>query len=191
MASIRERLIPGIGGGIIAYFLGYVITYVSHGSTVEEQLRAFNFLADLFGGDPVPSWQGVGWLFYNAHFVRTRIPGLGGPRSENFIAAGDDGTLTLLYLVPVVALFAAGFAVVTLGSDDEADELATGAVDGAAVVAGYLPLAVLGLFVFAYSIGDGSIEPDPIASVFLAGIIYPVVFGGLGGAVASIMESRD
>ncbi|WP_430503982.1 transporter [Haloparvum sp. PAK95] len=187
MPALRDRIAPGVVAGIVAYALGYLVTYVSQGDAVEEQLRGFNFLADLFGGEPVPIWQGVGWLFYNAHLVRTRIPGLGGPRSENFIAAGDDGTLTLLYFVPVLALFAAGFAVARLaGSADDATDPTTGAVDGAAVVLGYLPLAVVGLLVFSYAVGDGAIEPDPITGVALAGILYPVVCGGLGGAVAAV-----
>lgn len=197
MHPLRKRIGPGIVAGVVAYGFGYLVTYVSHGDAVEEQLRGFNFFADLFGGEPVPIWQGVGWLFYNAHFVRTRIPGLGGPRSENFIAAGDDGSLTLLYLVPVLALFAAGVAVswVTEANDESAGPEtdagpATGAVDGAAVVLGYLPLAVAGLLVFSYAVGDGAIEPDPITGVAVAGLIYPVAWGGVGGAVASVVAGE-
>jgi len=190
MSSLRERLGPGIVAGLAAYAVGYVLTYVSHSDAVEEQLSGFNFFADLLGGDPIPTWQGVGWLFYNAHFVRTQIPGLGGPRSENFIAAGDDGSLTLLYLVPVLALVAAGFAVVRFAdTDDEDDENdpASGAVDGASVIVGYLPLAVIGLFVFSYTVGDGAIEPDVVTGIALAGVIYPAACGGVGGAVAALV----
>lgn len=192
MSALRERIGPGLTAGVVAYALGYVVTYASQGDAVAEQLRSFNFLADLLGGDPIPVWQGVGWLFYNAHFVRTRIPGIGGPRSENFIAAGDGGSLTLLYLVPVLALFAAGFAVAWLAGADDRDGMdsTSGALDGAAVAIGYLPLAVLGLVVFSYAVGDGAIEPDPITAVAVAGLLYPVVWGGLGGAVAGLVAGE-
>lgn len=192
MTDLRERIGPGIVAGVVAYALGYLVTYLSHGDAVEEQLRGFNFFADFFGGEPVPIWQGVGWLFYNAHFVRTRIPGLGGPRSENFIAAGDAGSLTLLYFVPVVLLLTAGFAVAWLAGADDGDgaDPTTTAVNGATAVLGYLPLAVIGLFVFSYAVGDGAIEPNVITGIAVAGLIYPVLWGGLGGAVAGLVAGE-
>ncbi|MBP1986686.1 transporter [Halolamina salifodinae] len=180
--SLTERLplAQGAAAGVGAYLLGYLITYLATSGSVEERLASFNFIADLFGGDTATVWQGVGWLFYNAHFVRTRATGgFGGPRSQNFIAASDGGAVVLLYLVPVILLLAAGLAVARLGS---ADDLADGAVGGATVVLGYLPLALLGRFLFDY---DGSVAPDLVTAVLLAGLVYPLVFGALGGAAWS------
>lgn len=176
--SLTDRLplAQGAGAGVAAYLLGYLLTYVWQSGSVEERLASFNFIADLFGGDPIAVWQAVGWLFYNAHFVRTRATGgLGGPRSQNFIAGSDGGAVVLLYLVPVVLLLAAGLAVARLGG---AADIADGAVGGATVVLGYLPLAVVGRFLFNY---DGSVAPDLVTAVLLAGLVYPLVFGALGG----------
>ena len=174
----------GAGIGAIAYVLGYLFVYVTQRNDVEEQLSAFNFITDLFGSDPIPAWQAVGWLFYNAHFVDTEIPGFGGARVRNFIAASDDGSLTLLYLVPPLLLLAAGFAAAFLAN---VDDPAVGVPVGASVTLAYLPLAIAGVFVFAYTIGDGSIAPDLVTAVLLAGVVYPAVFGSAGGAIAGVV----
>jgi hypothetical protein len=62
---------------------------------------------------------------------------------------------------------------------------ATGAdrVSGTFVVTGYLTLAILGVVPFGHAVGDGSIAPNAMTAVLLAGAIYPAVFGALGGAV--------
>lgn len=172
--------LTGAASGAGAYVLGYLLVYLTQRGSVEERLSAFNVVTDLLGGDPIPPWQAVGWLYYNAHFVATRLPGIGGPTTRNFIANADDGALTLLYLVPPLLLLGAGYAVATLSDADAPD---VGGVAGALAVAGYLPLAVLGIVLFSYGTGDGSIAPDAITAVLLAGVVYPVVFGALGGAL--------
>ncbi|MES3162326.1 MAG: transporter [Halorubrum sp.] len=184
-ADTTSRLAAGASGGLAAYVLGYLLVYVTQRGGIEEQLEGFNFIADLFGGDPIPAWQAVGWIFYNAHFVATEVPvPFGGVRSENFIAAADDGTLTALYVAPPLLLLLGGFAVgwVTSTSDP-----ADGVRDGALLVVGYLPLAVAGALLFGYSIGDGTIAPDLLTGVLLAGVVYPVGFGAMGGALSTVI----
>ncbi|MFC6754424.1 transporter [Halorubrum tibetense] len=184
-SDTTSRLAAGAAGGIAAYVLGYLLVYVTQRGGIEEQLEAFNFIADLFGSDPIPSWQAVGWVFYNAHFVVTEVPvPFGGVRSENFIAGSDEGTLTALYVVPPLLLLLAGLAA---GRIANADDPAVGAQAGALLVIGYLPLAVIGALLFGYSIGDGTIAPDLITAVLLAGVVYPVAFGAIGGAASTLL----
>ena len=178
-------VIAGAAAGAVAYVLGYLFTYVTQRTQVEEQLAGFNVFADLFGSDPIPAWQGVGWLFYNAHFVDTEIPSLvSGARSLNLIAEADGGSLTLLYVVPPLLLIAAGLVAGRLAG---ASEPADGARAGAFVLAGYLPLAAIGAFLFRYSVGDGSVAPDVVTAVLLAGVVYPAAFGALGGAASAFL----
>lgn len=171
-----------IGGAV--YVLGYLVVYVTQSGSVADRLSGYNFLADLFGGDPIPVWKGVGWLFYNAHAVETVIPGFGGRRTENFIATADDGSLTWLYVLPPLLLLAAGYAVARY---DMVGSPSDGAIRGAAVTVGYLPLALVGAFVFRATVGDGTVAPDPITAVALAGLLYPIVAGGVGGALAGFL----
>lgn len=190
--SLSERVpyAAGAGAGVGAYLLGYLVHYVALSGSVEERLSGFNFVASVFGGDPINTWQAVGWLFYNAHFVRTRVEGgIGGPQSENFIAASDEAASVLLYLIPIALLLAAGFLLARYAGGDESAggdvaEPADGATAGAAVVLGYFPLAVIGAFLFSY---EGSIAPDIVTAVLLAGIVYPLVFGAIGGAVGAVV----
>ncbi len=183
--SPTGEAIGGGVGGAVAYVLGYLFVYVTQSSRVEEQLQGFNFFADLFGGDPIPTWKAVGWTFYNAHFVDTEVPSLiGGAQSLNLISQADGGSLTFLYVVPPVLLVLAGLVAGRLA---DATEPADGARAGALVLAGYLPVAILGALLFRYSAGDGAVAPDLITAVLLAGAVYPAVFGGIGGAVASVI----
>lgn len=178
-----SSLATGAAAGAIAYVLGYLFAYLTQGSQVEDQLAGLNLLADLFGSDPIPTWQGVGWLFYNGHFVNTEITlPIGGVRTVNLIAEADGGSLTLLYIIPPVLLGLAGVAAARYAG---ASDLAAGAQSGALVGVGYLPLAIGGAFLFRY--GDGAVAPDLVTAVLLAGAVYPVAFGALGGVLGAVL----
>jgi hypothetical protein len=185
-ASDTSRIVGGAAAGAAAYLLGYLFAYVTQQSAVENQLAGFNLFADLFGGDPIPTWKAIGWVFYNGHFVDTQVPSLvGGSQLTNLISQADDGSLTLLFVVPPVLLTVAGLAVSRVAG---ATEPVDGAKAGAFVLAGYLPLAVLGAFLFRYSVGDGTVAPDLVTAALLAGAVYPAVFGAVGGAGATLLS---
>ena len=179
--STAEKLPFGAGAGvgIGTYLLGYLVSYVWLSGSIEERLAGYNFIAELFGGEPIAVWQGIGWMFYNAHFVSTRIDGFGGTQSQNFIAGSDGGSIALLYAVPIVLLLAAGLLTARLA---DAEAPADGAIAGAAVAIGYFPLALAGRFLFSY---QGSAAPDLVTAVLLAGLVYPLVFGAIGGVLGS------
>ena len=179
--------LAGAASGAGAYVLGYLLVYITQRGSVEERLSTFNVITDLLGGDPIPPWQAVGWLYYNAHFVATRLPGIGGPTTRNFIASADDGGLTLLYLLPPLFLLGAGYAVTVVANAERPE---AGAVPGASVVAGYLPLALLGIVAFSYGTDDGAIAPDAVTAVLLAGLVYPLIFGAIGGAIRGAITGR-
>ena len=180
----RLPLAAGAGAGVAAYLLGYLLTYLVTSGSMEERLSGFNFLADLFGSETVAVWQGVGWVFYNAHFVSTRSTGgFGGSRSVNFITQSDGSGMLLLYLVPVVLLAAAGLFVARWGG---AEVTGDAAMAGATVAVGYLPLALLGQFLFTY---DGTVAPDLVTAVLLAGLVYPLLLGAVGGAAWTALQT--
>lgn len=183
-AQLTRLMLAGFVTGAAAYILGFLVTYVWLGSAVEERLRGFNVLAQLLGGTPVPTWKGVAWLFYNAHFVATRVPGLGGPRSVNFIAQADGGNITALYLVPPVLLVLGG-AMVAAGMRVRAP--VQGAFAGTTVTLGYVLPAFAVAFASAYAVGSGNVSPDMVTATLLAGLAYPVGFGLLGGGVAGFL----
>ena len=178
----RATIVRGAAAGAVAYLLGYVVTYAWRAPAVGEALQGVNFVAELLGGEAVPTWKAVGWLYYNAHVVATRVPTLGGgDRLVNFIGQSDDGSLVLLYALVPLVLVLAGVAAARYSN---ADRPGTAAAAGAAVLAGYLPLAVVGAFVVGHTFGgDLRIAPDLLTAVALAGIVYPAFFGAAGGAL--------
>jgi hypothetical protein len=103
----------------------------------------------------------------------------------NLIAQADGGTLTLLYVVPPVLLVVAGLAASRIAG---ATEPADGAKAGAFVIAGYLPLAVVGAFLFRHSVGGGTVAPALVTAVLLAGAVYPAALGAVGGAGATLLS---
>ena len=180
----KRSLASGAVGGVIAAVGGYLVAYLAYASEVESQLRGVNFITDLFGGEPIPSWVGVGWLHYNGHFVDTHIESFGGTRSVNFIAQSDGG-LTALYLLAPLMLVLVGAAVASHTAVESPRE---GATVGSTVAIGYFIFAAVGVALLQYESTAGSIQPDPITALLLAGIVYPLVFGAIGGAVAGTIR---
>lgn len=184
----RTTLLRGGASGVLAFLLGYVLTYAWKAPAVQESLSGINAIAELAGGQAIPTWKAVGWLYFNAHVVATRVPALGGgDRLVNFISASDDGSLALLYVLVVAVLLLAGAAVARYGP---ADRVGTAAAAGATVVVGYLPAVVVGAFLFAHTLGgDVTVAPDLVTAVALAGVVFPAFFGAVGGAASHWVSS--
>ena len=172
--------VEGAATGLAAWGLGYVLTYLLVAADIESS--ALNRLIEFFGGESA-TYELVGWVFYNAHLVDISYTGIGLFSPPRSFVGGEDGFTALLYLIPPALLSVAGLAV---GRYRGADEASEGALTGALVAPGYLLLSIVGTFAFSVSVGDASGAPDLIPAVLIAGVVYPVVFGGLGGALASL-----
>lgn len=173
-------LAVGPVGGAVAWLLGYALTFLLAAPDIEDS--PIQEIIEVIQGDPA-TYELVGWTFYNAHFVDTIFRGIPvfGDVARNFI--GGDGFSELLYLVPIGLLLAAGVAVARVQG---AAELSEGMVAGVAVVPGYLLLSVVGVFLFEISLEGVRGGPDVLPAIVLAGIVYPVVFAGIGGVLAAL-----
>ncbi|MFC4245902.1 transporter [Natribaculum luteum] len=183
MSETDRFPIPATAGAIAgagAWLLGYLVTYLV---TIDE--IGSNLLAQglqLFTADAA-DWKLVGWLFYNAHNVAVRIPrGPFTPSNGNFVAA-DDGMLWILYLVPPVSLITAG-TLVTWRRRTALRSAANAVVGGSTILVGYLLLSIVGVTAFSVGLGGETLRPDPITAVLLAGVVYPLLFGSIGGLLA-------
>jgi hypothetical protein len=83
-------------------------------------------------------------------------------------------------LIPVAVLVATGYVLAT---EVNAQEITDGAVAGATLSLGTTVLAVVGTFLFNEQ--SLSISPVLIDSVLLVGVVFPVVFGAIGGAIST------
>lgn len=176
-----DRSLPvvnGALGGAGAYLLGYVITYLWKAQEYRDAFARIQPLVEVFGGETPAPWKIIGWLYYSAHFVESRVA-VGPVTAYVDLVAQGEGSLEVLYVVPPLLLLVAGFLVARRTGDRET--LVDGAQAGALVVGGYLVLVLIGVFAFQVS-GSG---PDLVPSLLLAGLVYPLVFGAIGGALAS------
>ena len=178
IAPDRRTLGTAAVGGVLSYLVAYAITYAVTGQQIANSLAAR--VLEIATGEP-GTWKLVGWVFYSAHYVTSEIPGLFGSTAVNLVGRGDTFPAAL-FLLPPVALAVSGALVAVVGRSETA---VAGAVGGASVTLGYLPLAVAGAFLFSIAVGDSTAGPTLVTAVLLAGLVYPLVFGALGGAVGS------
>lgn len=188
MSSNRTSELPlvvGGGMGIVTWIVGYALTYLVVAPDIRES--SINRLVEVFGGAPA-TYEMVGWVFFNAHFVDVvfqNVP-LVGSSATSFIG-GEDGFTTLLYVVPAALLVAAGLA---LTRRHRVENPTRGALIGATVIPGYLLLSVAGAFLFEVTTLGATGAPDLLSAIFLAGLVYPALFGGAGGTLGGFLEER-
>jgi len=179
-------LLSGTVTGIASWIAGYVASYVLVAPNVRES--GLNRIIETLDGEPA-TYELVGWVFYNAHMVETvfrDIP-LVGSRATSYIG-GEAGFTALLYAVPAALLFAAGLGLARYRA---VDTPTAGALVGSTVVPGYLLAAVAGVFLFEVTVAGATGGPDLLPAVVLAGIVYPLVCAGGGGAVGGLLEARS
>jgi len=179
-------LLSGTVAGIGSWIAGYVASYVLVAPNVRES--GLNRIIETLDGEPA-TYELVGWVFYNAHMVETvfrDIP-LVGSRATSYIG-GEAGFTAHLYAVPVALLFAVGLGVTRYRA---VDGPSAGAVVGSTVVPGYLLAAVTCVFLFEVTVAGATGGPDLLPAVVLAGIVYPLVCAGGGGAVGGLLEARS
>lgn len=191
LASLSARSIAaGALAGVAATLFGYLSTGLVVSTEVERTFES------------IPAWKAVGWYFYNAHFVdlavegSVSIGGVGGSGTQNLVVEADEGLVQWLYLAPPVGITLAGGALSRwIGG---ADGPVSGAARGALVIVGYLPLIAVGALGTAHSVEEeflfvkasGTIEPQLLPAILIAGVLYPIVFGQLGGALAATIGNR-
>lgn len=190
------RLLPGAIGGAVAFVLALVVnsalfffelTSIPEAETAGISGNLLSQLAEEFAAGEVVSF--FGWLFYNAHTVEISAGSGAQGQTVNILDRFytlllPDAALTvpkILYtVVPILVLLLFGYL---LGRG--ARGASAGAVRGASVAIGYLIFAVAGgMTVFSVSIGSGSASPALGLTVLMMGLAFPVVAGGVGGALA-------
>jgi len=177
----RIPLKKGAVFGAAAYVVGLILTFVL--IQIDSDIDPSDIDSDF-----ASSLDVTGWVFYNAHFVdtETSISGGGVSRSSSDRIISEASLPEVLYIiVPVVLLIAAAYLLL---QGEYASEVGDAALSGASVIVGYFPLAVIGTFLFEASESSGgataSVGPATGTGILLAGIIFPLVLGAVGGVIA-------
>lgn len=102
-----------------------------------------------------------------------------------FLPGGASEGLAVFTAIPVGLLLAAGFlAARRRGPNVRA------AVAGASVTVGYFVLGAISVVAAVSALGGGgeaatlSVDADALVGILVAGVVFPLLFGTIGGAIA-------
>jgi hypothetical protein len=186
-SGIDPPFLSGAVAGAVSYLVGYILTLVV--VVVAE--------SDQFTNDLIES---AGFLYYNAQFanVETSVDGggaFGAALEQEFnyltdssLSSSVDAPAILYHLIPILVLVGVGYAV---ARQVHATDLVEGAVAGASLVLGTVVLALLGTFLFSLGGNGGSVSPVLFDGVLLVGLVFPGVFGAVGGAISTQVGSNQ
>lgn len=183
--SLRDLpLFRGAIFGLLAFVVGYALT-----------LLLARVAGALIGAREPLEFAGL--VFFGTHFV-SETADL--PTGIQALSALGEMTSTIpkvvYYLVPVVVLTAGSYLMVNRLTDRESRSPEAGAKAGMTLVVGYLPLVVLGALLFSIPIytaapfASSAWQADLVSAVVLAGLVYPLAFGALGGYLAVVAPSE-
>jgi len=174
----------GVIFGAASFVAGYLMTLAV--ITIAE---AEEITDDLF--------EGAGWIYYNAQFAPLEISVDEGFRNDeytdltvNYVTGTEylgetvstEGPAMIYHLIPVVVLVGSGFV---LAKKAGAVEVQEGVIAGATLVSGTTVLALVGTVLFSVSNSYISVDPAVAESLLFVGILFPAVFGSLGGILAT------
>lgn len=181
----------GAAVGFGAYLLGYLVTFL------------FTNVDGVDSGE-VAGWKFAGMIFYGAHTVRTAVTITveGTSETDRFDLFGSAGPGNLAstvpellyFLVPVAVLLTAGYLL--YARVDWRLSVGEAAAVGATPTVGYLAAAVAGTVLFESTFsgspfgvsGSTTYGPALVPAVVLAGLLYPLVCGAVGGVLGYVAE---
>jgi hypothetical protein len=189
----------GFVAGLFALGAGFTATMLfsdtNEGRELAEEIASSSGPAGVALSELLPEWyHAVSWTFLENHHVDVSASVgevLGGVEVVGTYAELLLPSASKLRVLPPLLLVGAG---VLVAFRRPRSGPADAAVAGATVVAGYLPgIAVLtSVATFEVAVlGDIvllEISPDVGRTVLVAGLAYPLVFGGLGGLLALALD---
>lgn len=99
----------------------------------------------------------------------------------NFLLEAPSPELLAVFLIPPVVYMMTGILATRNATD--AKPLGRG-LKAARQFTGTVPVVLASLYIAGFTVRTGNAAPNPLYSLILAGVIYPAVFGLLGGYVA-------
>lgn len=198
----EDSIKTGAAAGAVAFVAGLLTTILLASPSSGDDLIDITYsaqgqsqsdtLAWQDGSEFPEAWKVAGWVYHEAHFATTDVSfSMSGGISDQVDVSTSFAMepSLLVHALPIVALGIAGYYV---ASQHRVDELAEAASHGAHVVAGYLPLAVLSVFVLTWEDtgssqgmqGSMSVQPELLTAALLTGLLFPIVLGAIGGAAA-------
>lgn len=178
----RVPIVQSVVAGLAAWVASFVVIVILIAATED--------------GDDLVGFSGN--ILYSSHFVDSEVetPTItGGTQTEtqNLLSEGaTELSEFVYYAVPIVVLLLAGIG---LARAVNATDVEVGAIAGAVSAIGYVVLTVAGTFIFEFNqeitiqgqpVGEATATPElGVITVVVMGLLYPIVFGAIGGAIGS------
>lgn len=89
----------------------------------------------------------------------------------------------LYYAIGVLVLAGSGYGA---SPSTPTADLRNGVILGASIVVGYLPI-VIGHLLVLWQFDPAFVSLDPLRALFVAGVVLPVFFGAIGGALSTLV----
>lgn len=182
---LNVSYVGGLGAGVVAASAVYAVISVL-ALVIIRPYRSIDSTV-LSGIRTLPRETILGWVFHSAHQVPIEVSGEGVPASTHLALIEQTIWLPFYTVLPPVVLLGVGFL---LASSRVTWGARSGFEAGASVALGYLPFVVASLILWTgtYTIDQGfgeeaavTVSPDPVFAIPIAGLLYPVLFGGIGG----------
>lgn len=211
VTDVSSRLLTAVNAGIVTVLCLVVLAraWVATRNPT-DRLTAHGFESSAFSSFPETSQMAL-WALFQGHGTDIVVeqsanePEISATIAD--VAVVDPGPLVVV--VPLVLAVAGAYCVFSCRPSSPAGAVLT----GAAVVLAYAPATLFSTVRAAYDptavtlgfegrsqpgsalIGENwavgfSISPDPVMALGLAGVIYPVVWCGLGGLVGYLCLER-
>lgn len=179
-AALKDGFRP-IGGfiyGAISFVIAFVVTTVYFLYRLDQIAEGST---QILPDQP----QTLGWAFYNAHMVDITFAAQGAAaESINYFDLINQIDPPAFYAIIGFILFLAGYSVASRVNRSLSTEASV--VAGASVVVGYVPLLAAGSILVEVQENGATAGPELGTTLLLWGLIYAVVFGGLGGLVSGL-----
>ena len=183
----RLPLKRGAVFGAVSFLVSYILTLI-----IVAAAEANDFTDDLV--------EAAGWIYYNAQLADVKIsipqsnddaiPDIVFDRTINYVTDNQvsDGGFTLempsvvYHLIPLLSLVLFGFLLARyVGVQTTQD----GALAGGTVILGSVPLTLIGVFLFSAEFDGVELSPVLLESILFVGVLFPLIFGAIGGAISA------
>ncbi len=189
----RLPLKKGAVFGAASFLVSYIITLV-----VVAAAEANDLTDNLI--------EGAGWIYYNAQLADVEISITESDDDLGFGALFDGTTINYVtdnqvfgegftlempsvvyHLIPILSLVLFGFLLARyVGVQTTQD----GALAGGTIILGSVPLTLIGVFLFSVEEDGSELSPVLSDSVLFVGVLFPLIFGAIGGAISAQLAHR-
>lgn len=183
MVFSRLPLGRGVLVGVGSYLFTYIVAFVAFGSRSEALVSETSVttvngqttVGELLSNTPLPTWKGVGWIFYGGTGVPIQVPG-----DVKMITVSISPGSARIVPVIMVAVFILGGYWLYGSTSARAGQWKYA---GIGISLGYLPLMVAGALIFSIRVKGFTAGPDIIYAI-LVGLLIPIIAGAIGGKLA-------